>query len=139
MEHTNFRYSKLDDFTEGQPEFASIDVSFISLHLILPPLKDILVKNGHVAALIKPQFEAGRDKIGKHGIVRDHAVHAEVLEDIIKFAVSAGYSVEGLDFSPIKGGEGNIEFLVDLKSVDNPSINPDISIEDTIKRADELK
>ncbi|TMS99144.1 TlyA family RNA methyltransferase [Apilactobacillus kunkeei] len=139
MEHTNFRYSKLDDFTEGQPEFASIDVSFISLHLILPPLKDILEKNGHVAALIKPQFEAGRDKIGKHGIVRDHAVHAEVLEDIIKFAVSAGYSVEGLDFSPIKGGEGNIEFLVDLKSVDNPSINPDISIEDTIKRADELK
>lgn len=139
MEHTNFRYSKLDDFTEGQPEFASIDVSFISLHLILPPLKDILVKNGHVAALIKPQFEAGRDKIGKHGIVRDHAVHAEVLEDIIKFAVSVGYSVEGLDFSPIKGGEGNIEFLVNLKSVDNPSINPDISIEDTIKRADELK
>ncbi|CAI2669267.1 TlyA family RNA methyltransferase [Apilactobacillus apinorum] len=139
MEHTNFRYSKLEDFKDGQPEFASIDVSFISLHLILPVLKDILIENGHVAALIKPQFEAGRDKIGKHGIVRDPKVHAEVLDDIIKFAVKSGYSVEGLDFSPITGGEGNIEFLVDLKSVDNPSINPDISIEQTIKNAEELK
>lgn len=139
MEHTNFRYSKLEDFKDGQPEFASIDVSFISLHLILPVLKDILIENGHVAALIKPQFEAGRDKIGKHGIVRDPKVHAEVLDDIIKFAVKGGYSVEGLDFSPITGGEGNIEFLVDLKSVDNPSINPDISIEQTIKNAEELK
>jgi 23S rRNA (cytidine1920-2'-O)/16S rRNA (cytidine1409-2'-O)-methyltransferase len=139
MEHTNFRYSKLEDFPQGQPEFASIDVSFISLRLILPVLKDILVPNGHVVALIKPQFEAGRENVGKHGIIRDSHVHAMVLKDIIKFAVSAGYSVQHLDFSPIKGGEGNIEFLVDLQSVDNPSIDPNVSIEDTIADASTLK
>ncbi|GAF36043.1 RNA binding methyltransferase FtsJ like [Lentilactobacillus farraginis DSM 18382 = JCM 14108] len=140
MEHTNFRYSKLADFTQGQPQFASIDVSFISLELILPPLKTILVPNGQVVALIKPQFEAGKQNVGKHGIVHDPAVHRMVLEKILNFALTAGYSVENLDFSPIKGGAGNIEFLVALRSVDKPAMNPDISIEKVIENAySELK
>lgn len=140
MEHTNFRYSKLDDFTHGQPQFASIDVSFISLELILPPLKKIIVHNGRVVALIKPQFEAGKQNVGKHGIVHDPAVHKMVLEKILNFAVSAGYSVEHLDFSPIKGGAGNIEFLVELQSVDEPRMNPQVSIDKVIENAySELK
>ncbi|WP_268913023.1 TlyA family RNA methyltransferase [Lentilactobacillus sp. SPB1-3] len=140
MEHTNFRYSKVADFTDGQPEFSSIDVSFISLKLILPTLKDIIVPNGEVVALIKPQFEAGKAKVGKHGIVRDPAVHKEVLNTILSFAVESGFEVENLDFSPIKGGSGNIEFLVLLKSVEEPSISANVSIEKVIENAySELK
>ncbi len=140
MEHTNFRYSKLADFTQGQPEFASIDVSFISLKLILPPLKKILKANGHVVALIKPQFEAGKANVGKHGIVHDPQVHRQVLTEILTFAVEAGYTVENLDFSPIKGGAGNIEFLVELQSTDDPQLNPEISIEKVVENAySELK
>ncbi|QBO36755.1 TlyA family RNA methyltransferase [Periweissella cryptocerci] len=131
MENTNFRYSKLGDFTAGQPNFATIDVSFISLHLILPPLRDIIAENGEVVALIKPQFEAGRENVGKHGIVRDQSVHKMVLTDIIAFAVKSGYTVENLDFSPIKGGEGNIEFLVHLRATQTPSITPGVDIEAT--------
>lgn len=111
MENTNFRYSKLADFTAGQPEFASIDVSFISLRLILPTLHTILQTNRDVVALIKPQFEAGREKVGKHGIVREKETHLEVLTDVLDFAVQSGYDVSGLDFSPITGGTGNIEFI----------------------------
>lgn len=114
MENTNFRYSKLADFTSGQPNFATIDVSFISLHLILPNLHTILKTGGDVVALIKPQFEAGKEKVGKHGIVRDEKVHLEVIEDIINLATNEQYDVLGLDFSPITGGQGNIEFLIHL-------------------------
>lgn len=116
MEQTNFRYSKPEDFTYGPVEFAVTDVSFISLRLILPPLRAILKPGGHAVALIKPQFEAGPENLGKHGIVKDPAVHRMVLEMITDFAVTAGYSVLGLDFSPVKGGEGNIEFLVHLRN-----------------------
>lgn len=111
MEQVNFRYSKLADFQQGQPEFASIDVSFISLRLILPVLKDILAPDGATIALIKPQFEAGREKVGKKGIVSDPAVHKEVLHDVLSFAMLTGFSVRGLTFSPITGGSGNVEFL----------------------------
>jgi len=136
MEHTNFRYSKLADFTRGQPSFASIDVSFISLHLILPPLHAIIENGGEVVALIKPQFEAGRENVGKHGIVRDHSVHTGVLTDIVTFAQTAGYNVLGLDYSPIKGGEGNIEFLIHLQATDQPAmIAPTVSIEQTQQNA----
>ncbi|WP_413627263.1 TlyA family RNA methyltransferase [Fructilactobacillus vespulae] len=128
MENTNFRYSKPEDFTEGQPEFTSIDVSFISLHLILEPLKKIIKENGEVVALIKPQFEAGKENVGKHGIVKDSQVHNDVIKKVMSYAIAAGFSVIGLDFSPIKGGVGNIEFLVHLKSTKNPVISPDISI-----------
>lgn len=115
MERQNFRYSKPEDFTEGVPTFASIDVSFISLKLILPVLKTILAPGGDVVALIKPQFEAGRELVGKNGIVRDAKVHEDVVEAIIQFALAEGYSLIDLSFSPITGGEGNIEFLAHFR------------------------
>ncbi|NCU16774.1 TlyA family RNA methyltransferase [Pallidibacillus pasinlerensis] len=115
MERTNFRYIKPEDLERDMPQFASIDVSFISLKLMLPPLKKLLVDDSDVVALIKPQFEAGRDLVGKKGIVRDPKVHIQVIEDIIAFALSEGYDVKDLTFSPITGGEGNIEFLIHLK------------------------
>ncbi|MBK0041370.1 MAG: TlyA family RNA methyltransferase [Leuconostoc pseudomesenteroides] len=129
MENTNFRYAKLTDFTFGQPDFATIDVSFISLGLILPPLADIIAKNGQVVALIKPQFEAGREHVGKNGIIKDSSVHREVLQQTITMMVREGFSVEHLTFSPIKGGQGNIEFLAVLQRVEEPKIADDIDID----------
>lgn len=113
MEQFNFRYARPDDF-ECMPQFASIDVSFISLSLILPALSAILVDKGEVVALIKPQFEAGREQIGKNGIIKDRAVHRMVLDKVTAFAVEAGFTVKALDFSPIQGGHGNVEFLAHL-------------------------
>ncbi|EJE98698.1 TlyA family RNA methyltransferase [Liquorilactobacillus mali] len=123
MENTNFRYSKPEDFTEGLPDFATIDVSFISLELILPPLHAILQDSGDVVALIKPQFEAGKANVGKNGIVRDKKVHLAVLDKIISFALEADFDVCGIDFSPITGGEGNIEFICHLKKVAGNGVN----------------
>jgi len=111
MEKTNFRYMTPDDLKGPVPDFASIDVSFISLRIILPPLKALLQRPGDVAALIKPQFEAGREKVGKSGVVREAAVHREVLMNILSFAHDLGFELKGLTYSPITGGEGNIEFL----------------------------
>jgi len=112
MERTNFRYMKPEELAGNpRPNFATIDVSFISLKLILPNLSDILEEGSQVVALIKPQFEAGRDKVGKSGVVRDSSVHADVLRNIIHFAAQSGFHLKGLTFSPITGGEGNIEFL----------------------------
>lgn len=116
MERVNFRYSKKEDFTKGQPEVATIDVSFISLQLILPPLKEILPETGEVMALVKPQFEAGKEQVGKKGIIKDPKVHEGVLEEIITFSENLGFTVCDLDFSPITGGHGNIEFLLHLKN-----------------------
>ncbi|XOK63785.1 TlyA family RNA methyltransferase [Paenibacillus elgii] len=123
MERTNFRYMQPGDLQGPEPAFASIDVSFISLKLILPPLKQLLAPQGQVVALIKPQFEAGREKVGKSGVVRDPRVHQEVLEDILRFAQDIGYAIRGLTYSPIKGGEGNIEFLVHLLHTDEPGLS----------------
>lgn len=114
MERQNFRYSKREDFTHGQPEFASIDVSFISLRLILPVLATIIQEGGDVVALIKPQFEAGKENVGKNGIIKDPEVHRMVLNDMLIMMTQLGYSIYDLSYSPIKGGEGNIEFLVHL-------------------------
>ncbi|WP_419393706.1 TlyA family RNA methyltransferase [Cytobacillus praedii] len=114
MERTNFRYVTPADLTKGMPNFASIDVSFISLKLILPVLKTLLVLNSDVVALVKPQFEAGREQVGKKGIVRDSKVHEQVLEMIIDFSLGLGYNVCDISFSPITGGDGNIEFLLHL-------------------------
>ncbi|GKT02600.1 TlyA family RNA methyltransferase [Furfurilactobacillus sp. WILCCON 0119] len=136
MEHTNFRYAKPTDFTHGLPTFSSIDVSFISLHLILPNLKTILQPEGHVVALIKPQFEAGKNKVGKHGIVKDPAVHEAVLNDIVAFATETGYDVAGLDFSPIKGGGGNIEFLIHLVNAETTgTVAANVSVKETLAAA----
>lgn len=114
MERTNFRHSVPEDFTEGLPEFATIDVSFISLKLILPALKRILVAGSDVVSLVKPQFEAGRDQVGKKGIIRDKKVHLQVVEKIRDFAVQEGFILKEATFSPITGGDGNIEFLFHL-------------------------
>lgn len=114
MERTNFRYAKPDLFSEGLPTFATIDVSFISLALILPALKEILVDKGNVIALVKPQFEAGKEKVGKKGVVRERATHLEVLENVAEFAYEEGYTLRDASFSPVTGGEGNIEFLFHL-------------------------
>jgi 23S rRNA (cytidine1920-2'-O)/16S rRNA (cytidine1409-2'-O)-methyltransferase len=111
MERTNFRYMKPEDLTGPAPNFASIDVSFISLKIILPPLLELLAKPAGIVALIKPQFEAGREKVGKNGIVRDPEVHGEVLNMVLSYADELGLQLMGLTFSPITGGEGNIEFL----------------------------
>lgn len=115
MERTNFRYVTPADLTKGMPEFASIDVSFISLKLILPVLKTLLVQGSDVVALVKPQFEAGREQVGKKGIVREPKVHLSVIENMIDFALKTGFDVKDLSFSPITGGEGNIEFLLHLQ------------------------
>jgi len=115
MERTNFRYVTPADFLEGMPEFASIDVSFISLRLIFPVLKTILCANSDVVALIKPQFEAGKEFVGKKGIVRDPSVHEFVLKEMIAFVLKEGYDVHNLSHSPITGGDGNIEFLLHLR------------------------
>lgn len=114
MERTNFRYVTPSDLDGRMPNFASIDVSFISLKLILPVLKTLLVSGSDVVALIKPQFEAGREQVGKKGIVRDPKVHEKVIEMIIDYSLQLGYDVKNLSFSPITGGEGNIEFLIHL-------------------------
>jgi len=111
MEQTNFRYATLDMFQYGQPEFASIDVSFISLKHIFPPLSQILKKDGYIVALIKPQFEAGKDDVGKHGIVKEASIHKRVIEEVIDYAHQSQLSLKGLTYSPITGGVGNIEFL----------------------------
>lgn len=110
LERTNARYLTREQIPEPL-DFASIDVSFISLGLILPALRPLMAPDGQVAALVKPQFEAGRDKVGKKGVVRDPAVHLEVLERFLEHAAQADFSVRGLDFSPIRGPEGNIEYL----------------------------
>jgi 23S rRNA (cytidine1920-2'-O)/16S rRNA (cytidine1409-2'-O)-methyltransferase len=115
MERTNFRYVTPADLIKGMPNFATIDVSFISLRLILPVLKTLLVQGSDVIALVKPQFEAGREQVGKKGIVRDRKVHLQVVNKIVDFAVEQGYHIVNLSYSPITGGDGNIEFLLHLK------------------------
>ena len=114
MEKTNIRYVKPEDI-DDRIEFASVDVSFISLSKVLPVLMELLTDDGEAVCLIKPQFEAGREKVGKKGVVRDKSVHIEVIEAVTGFTKEAGFTVEGLDFSPIKGPEGNIEYLMYIR------------------------
>lgn len=113
MERTNIRHVKPSDIGAGV-DFASIDVSFISLKKVLPVVRELLNAEGEVLCLIKPQFEAGREKVGKHGVVRDIAVHRQVVSGILDFSVQTGFGVKGLTYSPIKGPEGNIEYLAYL-------------------------
>ena len=111
MERTNIRFVTQDDI-DALLDFASVDVAFISLKLVLPVAYSLLGQGGKIVALIKPQFEAGRDKVGKKGVVRDIAVHEEVVKEITDFAQKCGFFIYGLDFSPIRGPEGNIEYLM---------------------------
>ncbi len=114
MEKTNFRYMMPDDI-EDTLDFASVDVSFISLTKILLPARRLLKDDGEMVCLIKPQFEAGKEKVGKKGVVKDPCVHEEVIKKVIDHANAIGFDVRHLDFSPIKGPEGNIEYLVHLR------------------------
>ena len=119
MERTNVRYLTKDDIPEPL-DFGSVDVSFISLKLIFPALYGLLRQGGEIACLIKPQFEAGREKVGKKGVVRDPAVHLEVLEHFLTHAKESHFTVLGITYSPIRGPEGNIEYLGYLKKCDEP-------------------
>jgi 23S rRNA (cytidine1920-2'-O)/16S rRNA (cytidine1409-2'-O)-methyltransferase len=115
MERTNMRYVTREE-VEDPIDFSSIDVSFISLTKILLPVKNLLTPEGEVVCLIKPQFEAGREKVGKKGVVRDKNVHKEVIHMVLDYAVSIGFVPLHLDFSPVKGPEGNIEYLLHIKN-----------------------
>ena len=115
MEKTNIRYVKPEDIAD-RLDFASIDVSFISLTKVLGPVKALLKEDGQVVCLIKPQFEAGREKVGKKGVVREKSTHLEVIRMVMDFARSIGFELLNLDFSPIKGPEGNIEYLLYLQN-----------------------
>ena len=115
MEKTNIRYVTPEDIPD-RIQFASIDVSFISLTKVLGPVKELLTEDGQIVCLIKPQFEAGREKVGKKGVVREKSTHLEVIESVIDFAKSIGFGILNLEFSPIKGPEGNIEYLLCLQN-----------------------
>ena len=114
MEKTNIRYVTPEDIAD-RLDFASVDVSFISLTKVLGPARELLNDGGEMVCLIKPQFEAGREKVGKKGVVRDKAVHEEVITKVIDFAIETGFFVKNLEYSPIKGPEGNIEYLVYIR------------------------
>ncbi|ARU62228.1 TlyA family rRNA (cytidine-2'-O)-methyltransferase [Tumebacillus avium] len=114
MERTNFRHLKREDLKGETPQVAVMDVSFISIRLLLPVIHSILTEDGQLLTLIKPQFEAGRERVGKNGIVRDPEVHRDVLQHVLGTAVAQGWQVQKVTFSPITGGHGNIEFLAHL-------------------------
>lgn len=124
MEKTNIRYVTPENIGE-QLDFASVDVSFISLSKVLPAAKELLKDGGEMVCLIKPQFEAGKEKVGKKGVVRDKNVHIEVIQNVISYATSNGFAVLGLSFSPVKGPEGNIEYLVHLRKTSEPASDTD--------------
>ena len=112
MEKTNIRYIKPEDIDNEQLDFASVDVSFISLSKVLPAAKPLLKKEGEMVCLIKPQFEAGRDEVGKKGVVRDRKIHEKVVSAIVLLTKELGFGIKGITYSPIKGPEGNIEYLI---------------------------
>ena len=124
MERTNIRYVTPEDL--GEPlDLSVIDVSFIGLEIVLPTIKTLLKPTGQVLCLIKPQFEAGKEKVGKKGVVREPETHKEVLDNFVALADKLGFAILGLTFSPVKGPEGNIEFLGHLTLADRPGIRPD--------------
>lgn len=134
MERTNFRYAEPSWFPEP-PDVATVDVSFISLGLIFPPLAAVLKAGGDVVALVKPQFEAGPERVGKHGVVRDPRVHADVLRAVIQKARAANLVPLNLTPSPIRGGEGNIEFLLHARKGDAPGDDVERRIDAVVREA----
>jgi len=135
MERTNFRYMVPEDLKYGIPTFACMDVSFISIKLLLPVIKELLAEDGEIVALIKPQFEAGIGAVGKKGVVRDASVHASVIIEIVDFVRDLELVPLGLTYSPIKGGEGNIEFLIHIGSSAATEEITDLKIEDVVRSA----
>ena len=131
MEKTNIRYVTPENIDEPV-DFSSIDVSFISLTKVLLPVKNLLSEAGEIVCLIKPQFEAGRENVGKKGVVRDPKIHEMVVEDIRSFCLQNGYSVINLDFSPVKGPEGNIEYLIHIRKSDEPELLTDVDVKELI-------
>ena len=131
MEKTNIRYVTPKDI-DDELDFASVDVSFISLTKVLGPARALLKDGGEMVCLIKPQFEAGKEKVGKKGVVRDLAVHLEVVENVIDLATANGFSVCGLQFSPIKGPEGNIEYLMFVQKSTEPAVLDDSAVEQVV-------
>lgn len=136
MERTNIRYVKPDNISEPA-DFITIDVSFISLKKVLVPACNLLIDNGEILCLVKPQFEAGREKVGKHGVVRDKETHMEVLDTVACFALDTGMYIKGLGFSPIKGPEGNIEYFLYLvkDKVGNEIIDVINKIQEVVKQS----
>ena len=134
MEKTNIRYVKPEDIGESI-DFASIDVSFISLSKVLPAAYNLLSERGEIVTLIKPQFEAGREKVGKKGVVREKSTHIEVIQNCFAYAKENGFFVRELEFSPVKGPEGNIEYLYHL--VKSGDVDSDIDIENVVNTAHE--
>jgi len=128
MEKTNIRYVTPEDIGDAL-DFASVDVSFISLTKVLPAAHELLKEHGEMVCLIKPQFEAGREKVGKKGVVRDRAVHKEVVEKIIHFSLENGFSVLDLSYSPIKGPEGNIEYLVHIRKDEETTLAETVDVD----------
>lgn len=130
MERTNVRYVT-PDMLDETPQLAVMDLSFISIKLVLPVVRELLPEGGTVICLIKPQFEAGKDKVGKKGVVRERSTHVEVVRDVLDFVASVGYTALGLDYSPIRGPEGNIEYLLLLKKgeYDAPAFDPQAVVE----------
>lgn len=134
MEKTNIRYVTPEDIDDAL-DFASVDVSFISLTKVLGPAYQLLKAHGQMVCLIKPQFEAGREKVGKKGVVRDKSVHEEVIEKVIAFALETGFSVHNLEYSPIKGPEGNIEYLVYIEKSEDASVDPIVDVHAVVEAA----
>ncbi|MGN0499964.1 MAG: TlyA family RNA methyltransferase [Ruminococcus sp.] len=132
LERTNMRKVTREQVPD-EIDFFSVDVSFISLKLILPVARQLMAQNAQAVCLIKPQFEAGREKVGKKGVVRDPSVHIEVVRDIYNFCLENGFDVLNLDYSPIKGPEGNIEYLIHLRKSDEPKSYTDITPEELVK------
>ena len=130
MERTNVRYVT-PDMLDETPQLAVMDLSFISIKLVLPVVRELLPEDGTVICLIKPQFEAGKDKVGKKGVVRERSTHVEVVRDVLDFVAGVGYTALGLDYSPIRGPEGNIEYLLLLKKgeYDAPALDPQAVVE----------
>ena len=125
MERTNLRYVT-PDMLDETPQLAVMDLSFISVRLVLPVVHELICDDAFVVCLIKPQFEAGKEKVGKKGVVRDKETHIEVIQAVLDFLPTAGFSLMGLDYSPIRGPEGNIEYLALLQKGEHESIHPDV-------------
>ncbi len=134
LERTNMRKVTREQVPD-EIDFFSVDVSFISLRLILPVARSLTAQNAEAVCLIKPQFEAGREKVGKKGVVRDPAVHIEVVEGIYNFCLDNGFDVLNLDYSPIKGPEGNIEYLIHIRKSDNPKSYTDITPKQLVEQS----